>query len=343
MTSTRRLSILHLFVCLLTVALPLHAADVAVVTVQPLESLLFHPQQEAPATLLSLNDSPLSLELSGIIQEISVQVGQRVQKGEPLLRLDPWLYQNQWQQAQVALEESQLRHQLAQRQQERTAQLHKKGQAPAEQWDQRATEVRLLAAQIKQQQALLQAAQDRLERVLLRAPFAGVISERQGQLGAYATAGVPLLRLTDQEQLELSAQIRAEQASAFDAAWEGHFLTGNQRYPVRWRTLLPVQNAQTRTRELRLTLVGPERPLPGAAGRLLWKAPHPHLPTWLLSRRGGQLGLFFAEADKARFHPLPQAVEGEAISVEGITTGHLILAGRQQLNDGDSIQVEEAR
>ena len=335
---------IFLLLYLLTLAIPLQSADsTVVVTVQPLASLLFYPQQEAPATLLSLNDSMLSMELSGIISKIFVQVGQVVQKAEPLLSLDPWLYKNQRQQARAALEESRTRHKLARRQQERTAKLHKSGQASAEQFDQRKTELRLLAAQIKQRQTMLQTAQDRLDRVILRAPFAGVITERIGQMGSYATAGQALLRLTDQKHLELSAHIRPAQAVHFDATWRGAFVQGKQSYPVQWRTLVARQDSQTRTQEVRLTLSGAEKPLPGAAGRLRWVTPHPHIPPWLLSRRDGVLGIFFAEGEKAHFYPLPQAVEGEPTPVEGVALGTVILSGRQQLNDGRSIQVEMAQ
>lgn len=333
---------IFLLLCLLTLSSPLQAGDAAVVTVQPLDSLLFYPQQEAPATVISLNDTRLSVELSGIIEEIPVLVGQVVQQGDPLLHLDPWAYKNAIQQAEGALEESEIRLQLARRQQKRTAQLHKNGQASAELFDQRETELQTLAAQIKQQQTQLQMAQDRLKRVVLRAPFSGLITERMAQVGAYATPGLPLLRLIDTTHLELSAQLRPDQALLFNADWQGHFMVGEQTYPLQWRTTVAAQDPQTRTQELRLLLTGDKKPPPGAVGRLVWKSAHPHIPAWILIRRGGLLGLLLAEGEKAHFYPLPQAVEGQPTPVEGNLSGRVIISGREQLSDGDAIQIELA-
>ncbi len=330
----------QLFLLLSLLLCPLPAVAATVVTLQPLDTLIFYPQQEVPATVVSLNDSLLSLEVTGIIATIPVQVGQRVEKGTTLLSLDPWSYQNQLQQAQGALEESQSRLELAQRQQERTAQLRKNGQASAEQFDQRATELKTLVAQIEQQQALLHAARERLQRVVLRAPFAGVVSDRTAQVGAYAAPGMPLLRLTDTEHLELSAQIRPDQAVQFDATWQGHFMLGEQRYPLQWRTLVAIQSAQTRTQEVRLLLTGAQKPPPGAVGRLVWLASRPHIPGWILSRRAGSLGLFLAAGEKARFQPLPQAIEGQPTPITEEIQGNVILSGREKLNDGDAIQLE---
>ncbi|MBF0125150.1 MAG: efflux RND transporter periplasmic adaptor subunit [Magnetococcales bacterium] len=323
--------------------LGLAAAEATVVTVQPLATLLFHPKQEAPAHVVSLNDSLLSLELPGILIDIAVEVGQLVQKEMPLLRLDPWIYKNQLQQAQAGLEESQTRLQLAQRQHERATQLHKNGQLTTEQFDQRVAELHSLTAQVRQQRVLLQAAQERLDHTILKAPFAGLVTDRTSQLGGYAAPGTPLLRLTDIEQVELTAQIRPDQGAQFDAAWQGQFYLEGQSYPVQLRALLATQDPQARTREARLRFVGAPKPFPGITGRLVWISPRPHLPAWILSRRGGVLGVFLARGSVAHFLPLPQAVEGQPIPLDPLPEGAVILSAREPLQDGSAIRLEPER
>lgn len=310
------------------------------VSSQPLAEVLFHPLQEAPATVLSLNDAPLSLEVSGTIVEVAVLVGQWVERGDLLLRLDGWSYQNQVQQAQASLEESLVHLSLAQVQQKRTARLRKNGQASEEQFDQREAELHTVTAHIKQLQAVRQAAQDRLDKTRLLAPFAGVIRERMAQVGAWVSPGLPLVRLIDPKRLELSAQIRPSQRGQFDRAWQGDFNQEGLSYPLRLRIIVPVEDPQTRTQEARFEFKpGDALPLPGAAGRLVWRDPRLHMPARFLVRRGGLLGVFFAEGNSARFQAVPQALEGQpAVWDPSFLQGDLILSGRESLTDGGPIQ-----
>ena len=315
------------------------------VTVQPLATQLFYPQHQAPATVLSLHDSLLSFEVSGVVQEIHVQVGDWVKKGDLLASVNPWHYKNQRQQAQALLEELQARLKLAQRQHQRTTKLRKSGQATAEKLEQRQTELQTLFARIKQQQTARKMAQDQLTRTELFAPFAGVVVARIGQIGTWAAPGVSILRLMDHQRLELAAQIRPNQQGQFNQTWQGIFQAEKRTYPVELRTLIPLQNVRTRLQEARFVFVDQPSPLVGTAGRLLWNDSRPHIPAKLLVRRTGQLGIFFATDQKARFHPLAHAIEGLPTPLITLPLtrapfhGDVILLGRENLLDGHAIQI----
>lgn len=310
------------------------------VSSQPLAEVLFHPFHEAPATVLSLNDTALSLEVSGTIVEVPVLVGQWVKRGDLLLRLDGWSYQNQLQQAQASLEESLARLSLAQAQQKRTARLRKNGQASEEQFDQREAELNTLTAHIKRLRAVRQAAQDRLDKTRLLAPFAGIVRKRMAQVGAWVSPGLPLLQLIDPKRLELSAQIRPGQRGQFDRTWQGDFNQEGLSYPLQLRKIIPVEDSQTRTLEARFEFKpGGALPLPGAAGRLVWSDPRLYLPARFLVKRGGLLGVFFAEGNIARFQAIPQALEGQPARWDpSYLQGNILFSGRENLTDGSPIQ-----
>ena len=328
------------------------------VTVQPLPSLLRHPPREAPAHVVSLNDTPLSLPVAGTVAEVPVLVGQKVNKGDLLIRLDPWEYENRVRQAQATLEETRFRLQLAQRQQERTVRLRKEGRAPEEQLEQRQTERQSLAARIKQQEAARQMAEERLAKSRLVAPFSGVVVERTAQIGLWSTPGVPLLRLVNQDRLELVAYIRPDQRDHFNARWRGFFQQNGRAYPVRLRAVVALQDARTHTQEARFVFVkstpsplqkglpeGPQEknhgPIPGATGRLVWQDPRPHVPANLLVKRQGVLGLFMVDGKVARFHALSQALEGQSVPLSSPLIspldGMVVVAGREGLTDGAAI------
>lgn len=307
------------------------------VSLRPWTELVVHPRHSAPARVISLNDSPLAAELSGVVREIPVQVGQRVAAGAVLVRLDAWLYRHQLEQATAQLAETRAQQKMAQKQNRRAERLRQSGQATEELLERRETELNGLSARLRQHQAALAAARDHLQKIDLRAPFAGVVAERFAQVGAWAAPGTPLLRLVDLDHLELSVQVDGLRAAHLPQGEALTFIAGSGRYPVILRTLVPVADGVSRLREARLLFSG-EKPFPGESGLLHWSDPRPHLPAHLLIRRGDRLGVFAAEAGRARFHPLPGALEGHPAQVEQPLPGQAVLIGRNALADGDPIE-----
>ena len=58
------------------------------------------------------------------------------------------------------------------------------------------------------------------------------------------------------------------------------------------------------------------------------------LPSNLISRRNGVLGVFVLDAGKARFEPLPGAQEGRPAQSMLPASSRVITLGRERLQDG---------
>ena len=58
----------------------------------------------------------------------------------------------------------------------------------------------------------------------------------------------------------------------------------------------------------------------------------------MLVRRGKDLGIFLLDGDKARFHPLPKAVEGQPCVVDLPDDSQMIVDGREVVTDGESVK-----
>jgi hypothetical protein len=147
------------------------------------------------------------------------------------------------------------------------------------------------------------------------------------------------LQLVQLDDLELSAQLRDEEAAALLPDARYWFEYQGRRVPVRLRRVLPLVDATTRSREARFILDKMDELPAGAAGRLVWQAPSPAVPANLLVRRGDQLGLFLHADGKARFHALPNALEGQPAIVSLPSRSEVIVQGRQGLADGDVVSL----
>lgn len=317
------------------------AAEPIAVRAEPFATLAFYPQLTAPATVVSDNDSRLSAEVSARIIDIPVRVGDRVEEGALLLRLERQDLALQLARAQAALAALAARVDLARYELNRARSLSSKEVISEQTLKQREAELATLLAEHQGQQAATAQAQRALDKTELRAPFAAIVTERLGQTGELANPGTPLLRLVDAAHMEVSVQLQAtEVASLTDAeSPDLSFVSGDQSYPVQLRVITPTMDSRSRTREARLRFTGPMA-LPGSAGQLRWRQPAASLPAELISQRQGKLGVFTVQGEQARFVALPQADVGRPASVRLTPETLVITEGRFRLRDGDAVRVK---
>jgi RND family efflux transporter MFP subunit len=319
-------------------AAPALGAEAVPVTVQPLQQVVIYPEQRAPATVLSLNDSRLSAELNARVIDIPVQVGQEVAAGTPLVRLEKADFELALQRQQAAAASLAARLDLARYQWERTKSLSQQQAVSDELLKQREADVKSLEAEQQGQQAALAQARRQLDKTEIRAPFRAIVTERLTQVGELAAPGTPLVRIVDAARLEVSAQVQAEQAANLAAAAAPLLVSDGRRYALQLRAITPVVDSRSRTREARLSF-GATAALPGTAGELVWQSPQAHIPAELLVKRQGRLGIFRAEDGHARFTALAGAQVGRPAAVPAGMNSVIIVEGRYRLQDGDAIVI----
>ena len=79
----------------------------------------------------------------------------------------------------------------------------------------------------------------------------------------------------------------------------------------------------------------------GASGRIHWRSASAYLPADLLVRRDGRLGVFLVNDSHARFHPLPEALEGQPARSGLPDEARIIVQGRHSLRDGMAVHQSE--
>jgi HlyD family secretion protein len=188
-------------------------------------------------TLVAREEVLVGAEVDGLrIVTIDADVGDRVGAGQVLARLDHAQLDTQLaqseasiakaeaaiQQAQASIAETQASALQSQASLERTQTLRGNGNASAEQLLARQTEVKVAEARIASAQetahsavadkALAQAQRDdvalRIARAEIKAPVAGVVSERQARIGAVVgMSSQPLFRLIRDGEVEFQAEV----------------------------------------------------------------------------------------------------------------------------------------
>ena len=142
---------------------------------------------------------------------------------------------------------------LAQQQLKRARELRRERNASAELVDQRQTERNSLEAQLRAQHAAVDAAKLQVERCTISAPYHALVLEHLAGVGEISRPGMPLLRVLDVENIEVSAQIPSRYVGTLDGAGALQFRDADGRsHPLDLRILTAAVDSEQRSREARL-------------------------------------------------------------------------------------------
>jgi RND family efflux transporter MFP subunit len=311
------------------------------VTLLPLASVLQASARSVPATLLSVNDSTLGAEVTGKVTRLAVDVGTTVKAGQVLASLDCRDYTHGLSQAKASMSAAKARLSFAQRQWQRNQQLRKTGLLPAEQLEKTQADFEGAQAEVAVAQAQVDTAALAVSRCDMTAPFAGQITQRHLQLGQQATPGTPAFQLLQDKALEVSASLSVDEVQDQTQGAALRFVADGVSIPLERRAVVGQIAGNTRTQEVRFTLKG-EHSLPvGRSGRVVWQGKLQALPaSWVVRREGG-LGVMLEVDGMAKFHPLPDAKEGQPVLTDLPTSVRLIDQNRLRARDGQAVTVEK--
>ncbi len=310
------------------------------VRTEPFSALAIHPTLSAPAQVISLNDSRIESSLAATVAAIPVRVGDVVEAGAELLRLECDDQRNILQQSEAGRDALKARLEFAQFQYARARSLVKSKNISDEQLNQRKADAQAIAAELAGAEAALAKAGRDVTRCSVTAPFNAVVMERLIGVGEKSAPGKPLLRLLDLSALEVSAQVQSVDADSLQHAEELGLIVDGRSYPLALRYVLPALAARSRSREVRLDFAT-EAPPPGSSGRLQWREYRPHLPAELLLRRDGKYGVFIVREGKAEFIVAEEAREGSPVYLPMPPQTRVVTEGRYGLSAGDTVNALE--
>lgn len=319
---------------------PAPAAAFAIGAVRYAE-LGFHPEREAPATVLGKNETRIAAEVSARIVAIAVDSGDAVKAGQVLVRLDAKDAELALARAEAGLAQSVARLAQAEAQAARARSLKEKNFISAEAVTLRETELAAAQADVQSARANRDSARRGVEKCTVTAPFSGIVRSRSGQVGELAAPGTPLLTLADTSDLQVVAQVQSRDADGLSAAAKVEFAAAGRTHALTLLRISGAINREARTVEARYRISG-DAPAPGTEGRLSWRDPRPHLPAEYILRRNGKYGVFVFEGDKAIFRELPQAQEGRPAGADFSPELQIVTRGRHALQDGMAVRIETA-
>ena len=285
----------------------------------------------------AVKQSTVAAQISGRIVAINFDVGDRVKKGEVIVRIDEREVADAYagSQAQIAQAQAGLRN--AQSVYERTRQLFGHKFVSQAALDRALADYKAAQAQLDAALALGSQAATVKGFAAVLAPYSGVVAQRHVELGEMATPGKPLMTGFDPRDLRVAADIPQQQLAAVkkNAAARVEFPSLGKTLTSSSVTFLPAADAQTHTTQVRATLPGPVAgAYPGMFARLhfsLGRAQKLLIPAAAIIRRSELTAVYVVRDDGAV--RLRQIRLGESAGEAGVE----VLAG---LSPGDRIALE---
>ncbi|MGI9437511.1 MAG: efflux RND transporter periplasmic adaptor subunit [Geminicoccaceae bacterium] len=205
--------------------------------------------------------------VGGRVAVVNVDVGDRVDRGAPLVELDAEplqfgldLANAEYETALADQATASAEIELLESEFARLARLKESAAFSKAQLEDKLRQIQVAkkklaaaTARLGQYQAKQKASSRDLDDTVVNAPYAGVVSRRLVSPGAYVRQGDPVVALIDDQSLEIEADIPVDQLTALVAGTELSVTIAGQDLQATVRAIVPEENPLTRTRAVRLT------------------------------------------------------------------------------------------
>jgi RND family efflux transporter MFP subunit len=303
---------------------------------------------QAQGSLVAWREAAVSPQVQGLaITEVLVELGDRVERGQLLARLDQRLplaelaqARAQWAEANAGLDESHL-------QLERAMQLKAKGFFSESQLSQAQNQSRMAKARVDAAQAAIELRELQVSQTELRAPDSGLISAKAALLGAIPPMGAELFKILVQGRLEWRAELTSQDLARIAPGYPARVqLPAGESVEGKVRVLGPSIDQANRNGLAFVTLAS--SPKQARVGQFVQgsidvgQRSVMSLPQSALVVRDGFTLVFQIDSQsRVRAHKVKAgAIVGDRVEIlEGIAQGALVVArGGAFLNDGDLVR-----
>ena len=209
------------FSCLIFLAINSAFADnsLEITTLEIQKS--FNIKQRFPGKILPLNYSKLAFEVAGKIDEVKVDIGDAVLKGDILAFLDP-------SEMQASLNQALARYDLADQALKRFTDLIEKGFISNQELDRASSDFLIAKAQVDFYSV-------KLEQTKIRAPFNGFIQNRFFDSGTVTSPGIAILEVIDSTNVEAHVSVPSDVIDGLIIGQEYNFVINDKIHSAQFK------------------------------------------------------------------------------------------------------------
>jgi RND family efflux transporter MFP subunit len=225
-------------------------------------------------SVVSKETARIAARVAGNIVELNVDSGSKVSKGDVLLKIEAKELVEREAQAQAGLESAKADLVKATNDFERYKSLFEKESIAKKEFDEAQARYEMAQAGEQKAKASLEEARTLLSYTSVVAPFDGIVSERNVNLGDLAVAGKPLFSIYAPDTLDLVAAVGEQYAAYLPVGVEVvvSVPSANLKEKTRIREIVPQRDEKTRTITVKAHLNDAPGLGPGLYGSMVFNA-----------------------------------------------------------------------
>ena len=235
------------------------ATPPAPVEIESARTLEIAPFVWVSGTVIGRYDSRISAEVEGRLESLP-EVGDAVKKGAVIATLDATSYRLALREVEAEIAPIEALLVFYDREAARLERLAGQNNAAKSRLERTQADRDQALARIRAIKARIAVVKDKLDKTQIRAPFAGIVTERLRAPGERVEAGAPIARLVDTGRLEIRARIR-QQSVPFVRAGDRLTIRGGEAIEGKIRTVIPAGDDISRLYEIRVLFERPAWPI----------------------------------------------------------------------------------
>ncbi len=227
--------------------------------------------ETAVGTIRAVHETSIGSKLLARVVEVNLKAGQKVRRGDVLVRLDDTDLQARLKQAQAAVAAAEAAHAQAEADATRYAKLFKASAVSQQEYERATTALKSTDAELRRAREAINEVQATLDLATMRSPMDGIVIDKQVDVGDMVSPGQTLATLLDPGEMQLVASVRESLA---------HRLRIGQRIDVQIEDInkqctgtvseiVPEAEAASRAFQVKVTGPCPAGVYSGMFGRLL--------------------------------------------------------------------------
>lgn len=307
------------------------------------------PQNDFIGTVFYNEVSEVAAEVSGRVEAVKFEEGQKVKKGEELVRIDAQLLEKSLKSTQASYEQVLVEIEKAKIDLRRAEKLYQEDAGSEQVYDDARYNVRILEKRANSLKAEMERIETELKKKRISAPFDGLVVEKKTEVGEWLAPGDPVATIAMTEMVNIIVDVPQSVLAFVEPGISVHATVGTEALSGKVITIIPRGTVATRTFPVKVRVANNQSLIEAMEARVSLPTGKKEqcltVPRDALVTHFGQTVVFSVQNSIAKMHVVRVCgYEGMRAGVEAneLKEGmKVVVKGNERLQDGQPVEIME--
>ena len=323
----------------------------ALVVVSEVTSGWVTPESEFVGTVYFQEVSEVASEVSGKVEEVYFEEGQRIGMGQPLVKLNSDLLEKTVQARVAGYEQVLSDLEKAQKDLNRAVNLYKEDLISEQTYDDRRFSLNNIEKKALSLKSEVEQFETELAKKTIKAPFNGIVIDKHVDRGEWVSPGMAVASFARDDMIDIIVEVPASITGHVKKGTKVRILAGGNQIQGEVAALVPRGDISTRTFPVKLRAKNTHELMEGMEAKVTLPSGDRKktliVPRDAVINSYGNMVVYTVEGEKASMNPV--RIEGYAgmnagIAADGLAEGmKVITKGHERLRPGQPVMIKSSQ